>query len=263
MAATEGAGRFGASIRARQARRSCTTSAAGGSARSWRRGATAAADHEDRPRGQPGPRRGRPVRVRIDERGERRAARQPCARGARRRLPPSSRPQPRRHRRSRRSRISAESRTQLVQRLACVHEPPRYCLDGGELLRKPSWGPFPKFFADRGTHLAAMIAYFALVSFVPLTFLALALLGLAHRVTSRATSSRAAADLPVAVDRRHRGDGAVGPAQRGDARHRRRRPPALELALALQCARVGVQHRLRAAEPAVRPRQADRRRRSW
>jgi membrane protein len=34
-----------------------------------------------------------------------------------------------------------------------------------------------KFFADRGTHLAAMIAYFALLSFVPLLFLALALLG--------------------------------------------------------------------------------------
>ena len=34
-----------------------------------------------------------------------------------------------------------------------------------------------KFFADRGPHLAAMIAYFALLSFVPLTFLALALLG--------------------------------------------------------------------------------------
>jgi YihY family inner membrane protein len=38
-----------------------------------------------------------------------------------------------------------------------------------------------KFFADRGTHLAAMIAYFALVSFVPLVFIALSLLGLAHR----------------------------------------------------------------------------------
>jgi membrane protein len=38
-----------------------------------------------------------------------------------------------------------------------------------------------KFFTDRGPHLAAMVAYFALVSFVPLTFLALALLGLAHR----------------------------------------------------------------------------------
>jgi membrane protein len=38
-----------------------------------------------------------------------------------------------------------------------------------------------KFFADRGTHLAAMIAYFALLSFVPLTFLALSLLGFAGR----------------------------------------------------------------------------------
>ena len=37
---------------------------------------------------------------------------------------------------------------------------------------------FSKFFADRGTHLAAMIAYFALLSFVPLLFLALSLLGL-------------------------------------------------------------------------------------
>ena len=35
-----------------------------------------------------------------------------------------------------------------------------------------------KFFADRGTHLAAMIAYFALLSFVPLLLLSLALLGL-------------------------------------------------------------------------------------
>jgi membrane protein len=41
---------------------------------------------------------------------------------------------------------------------------------------------FSKFFADRGTHLAAMIAYFALLSFVPLLFLALALLGLSGRV---------------------------------------------------------------------------------
>jgi membrane protein len=38
-----------------------------------------------------------------------------------------------------------------------------------------------KFFRDRGTHLAAMIAYFALLSFIPLVFLALALLGLAGR----------------------------------------------------------------------------------
>jgi len=40
-----------------------------------------------------------------------------------------------------------------------------------------------KFFADRGTHLAAMIAYFALLSFVPLLLLSLALLGLAHEAT--------------------------------------------------------------------------------
>jgi membrane protein len=38
-----------------------------------------------------------------------------------------------------------------------------------------------KFFADRGTHLAAMIAYFALLSFVPLLYLALAVLGLVHQ----------------------------------------------------------------------------------
>jgi membrane protein len=38
-----------------------------------------------------------------------------------------------------------------------------------------------KFFADRGPHLAAMVAYFALLSFVPIVFLALALLGLVHR----------------------------------------------------------------------------------
>ncbi len=36
-----------------------------------------------------------------------------------------------------------------------------------------------KFFADRGTHLAAMIAYFALLSLVPLIFLSLSILGLA------------------------------------------------------------------------------------
>lgn len=42
--------------------------------------------------------------------------------------------------------------------------------------------PVRKFFVDRGPHLAAMIAYFALLSFVPIVFLALALLGLAGRV---------------------------------------------------------------------------------
>ena len=41
--------------------------------------------------------------------------------------------------------------------------------------------PLTKFFADRGPHLAAMIAYFALLSLVPLVFLSLALLGLFGR----------------------------------------------------------------------------------
>jgi membrane protein len=41
--------------------------------------------------------------------------------------------------------------------------------------------PIAKFFSDRGPHLAAMIAYFALLSFVPLVFLALAVLGLFGR----------------------------------------------------------------------------------
>jgi membrane protein len=41
--------------------------------------------------------------------------------------------------------------------------------------------PLAKFFNDRGPHLAAMIAYFALLSLVPLIFLALALLGLFGR----------------------------------------------------------------------------------
>jgi membrane protein len=46
------------------------------------------------------------------------------------------------------------------------------------LRRRDLW---QKFFADRGPHLAAMIAYFALLSLVPLTFLALSLLGLSGR----------------------------------------------------------------------------------
>ncbi|HKG43616.1 MAG TPA: YihY/virulence factor BrkB family protein [Gaiellaceae bacterium] len=41
--------------------------------------------------------------------------------------------------------------------------------------------PLGKFFADRGPHLAAMIAYFALLSFVPLLFLTISLLALAGR----------------------------------------------------------------------------------
>jgi membrane protein len=46
---------------------------------------------------------------------------------------------------------------------------------------KPLEGLFRKFFADRGTHLAAMIAYFALLSFLPLVFIALALLAIGGR----------------------------------------------------------------------------------
>ncbi len=42
-----------------------------------------------------------------------------------------------------------------------------------------------KFFADRGTHLAAMIAYFALLSLVPIIFCTLSLLGFAGRQNER------------------------------------------------------------------------------
>ena len=61
--------------------------------------------------------------------------------------------------------------------LAVVHRRGTYSVRGA--VRKRAL--FGKFFADRGTHLAAMIAYFALLSFVPLTFLALAALGFAGR----------------------------------------------------------------------------------
>ena len=44
-------------------------------------------------------------------------------------------------------------------------------------MRKPLAQPLGKFFADRGTHLAAMIAYFGLLSSVSLIFLTLAVLG--------------------------------------------------------------------------------------
>jgi YihY family inner membrane protein len=60
---------------------------------------------------------------------------------------------------------------------------------------KPLAGPFSKFFADRGTHLAAMIAYFALLSFLPLTFLALALLGLFGRVDESSLLVRELAEV--------------------------------------------------------------------
>jgi membrane protein len=48
-------------------------------------------------------------------------------------------------------------------------------------VRRPFAEPLAKFFADRGTHLAAMIAYFGLLSSVSLIFLALSLLGFTGR----------------------------------------------------------------------------------
>jgi membrane protein len=43
---------------------------------------------------------------------------------------------------------------------------------------------FDRFFGERGTHLAAMVAYFALASFVPLIFLALSVLGFLNQADS-------------------------------------------------------------------------------
>ena len=43
---------------------------------------------------------------------------------------------------------------------------------------------FARFFGERGTHLAAMVAYFALMSFVPLVFLALSILGFLDQADS-------------------------------------------------------------------------------
>ena len=103
-----------------------------------------------------------------------------------------------------------------------------------------------KFFADRGPHLAAMIAYFALLSFVPLTFLSLSLLGLTGRADESSFLVREikktlpGTPIDRIVDLVH-----SGPGQRGHARDRRRSRAALGLALALQRARVGSQHRLR------------------
>ncbi len=48
-------------------------------------------------------------------------------------------------------------------------------------MRRPLKQPLAKFYADRGPHLAAMIAYFGLLSSVSLIFLALAILGYTGR----------------------------------------------------------------------------------
>ena len=106
-----------------------------------------------------------------------------------------------------------------------------------------------------------MIAYFALLSFVPLIFLALALLGFTGRaerveLPRRASSSRL---FPTHVDRRTSSASSTAiQDERDDARAHRRRVPALDVALALQRARVRVQHRLRAAEPLLPARQGPR-----
>ena len=43
---------------------------------------------------------------------------------------------------------------------------------------------FARFFVERGTHLAAMVAYFALMSFVPILFLVLSVLGFLDQADS-------------------------------------------------------------------------------
>ena len=43
---------------------------------------------------------------------------------------------------------------------------------------------FAQFFNERGTHLAAMVAYFALMSFVPILFLLLSVLGFLDQADS-------------------------------------------------------------------------------
>jgi membrane protein len=67
----------------------------------------------------------------------------------------------------------------VVVAVAALRGPPLTRYSGPMRLRRLDLAR--KFFADRGPHLAAMIAYFALLSFVPLTFLSLALLGLTGR----------------------------------------------------------------------------------
>ena len=119
------------------------------------------------------------------------------------------------------------------------------------LRKRPS---LAKFFADRGTHLAAMVAYFALLSFVPLVFLALALLGLAHRANASSFFVHGAADgLSRGVDHEHphlvirvqhnaTSLGIIGGVF-----------APLVVAVALQLPRVCLQHRLRPSQPPFSP----------
>ncbi len=73
--------------------------------------------------------------------------------------------------------------------------------------------------------------------------------------TSRASSCARSARFPGDADRGHRRASSARAGQRRDARHRRRCLPALDGALAVQRARVGLQHRLRPSEPPLRPRE--------
>src|SRR5205085_3179432 len=81
--------------------------------------------------------------------------------------------------RRRRRRPGSATRSRSGRRVPAGH--PRPLSLGSAPMRVRRRDLWRKFFADRGTHLAAMIAYFALLSFVPLTFLALSLLGLTGR----------------------------------------------------------------------------------
>ena len=93
-----------------------------------------------------------------------------------------------------------------------IHEP-----DDTPGVYRPFAQPLAKFFADRGPHLAAMIAYFGLLSSVSLIFLALALLGFTGRAEESSYFVEALRPpLSLAVDRGHR------QGRRGD--HARTRP---------------------------------------
>ena len=131
-------------------------------------------------------------------------------------------------------------------------------------MRRPFAQPLTKFFADRGPHLAAMIAYFGLLSSVSLIFLALALLGFTGRADEssylveelqRLFPSQSINDIVRVVETITSNATTLGLIGG--------RVPRLDVALALQRARVRVQHRLRAAEPLVPARQGPRDRSSW
>ena len=121
----------------------------------------------------------------------------------------------------------------------------------------PIRATFAHFFRERGTHLAAMVAYFALASFVPLIFLALSVLGFLDQAdASSALVSYLKDDLPGPAGGQRSSGSSTRSSEREDALDRRRRRAALELGVAVLRARVGVQHHLRASQPDVPARQA-------